>query len=194
LLDGSYRGGKTVVKKISVAISVLTLIAAAFIFASAINEKKSISTPGPAPPAGETKPETPPDRTSTQNTAGATPAESGSGSGSAIPPGLKPDIPPDKIDGQSARGAYDKATSLAAKTPELNDIKMLIPVMLKFSPSELSTLTRLANRTMSKDEIEQAKSILLSKLNQDEVSLLLQLGPEYGLDFRAVLGVTDKKK
>ena len=47
---------------------------------------------------------------------------------------------------------------------------------------------------MIKDEIEQAKSILLGKLNQEEVNLFLHLGPKYGLDFRAVLGATDKPK
>jgi len=116
------------------------------------------------------------------------------GTGNTIPPGLKPDVPLDKVDAQSARDAYGKAASLATRTPETDDIKMLIPVLLKFSPSELSTLTRLASRTMTKDENEQAKSILLSKLNQEEVNLLLHLGPKYGLDFRAVLGATDKPK
>lgn len=116
------------------------------------------------------------------------------GTNNTIPPGLKPDVPLDEVDAQSSRDAYGKATSLATRTPEADDIKTLIPVLLKFSSSELSTLTCLASRTMTKDEIEQAKSILLGKLNQEEVNLLLHLGPKYGLDFRAVLGATDKPK
>lgn len=116
------------------------------------------------------------------------------GTGSTMPPGLKPDAPLDQVDAHSAIDAYGKAASLATRTPEADDIKTLIPVLLKFSPSELSTLTRLASRTMTKDENEQAKSILRSKLNQEEVNLLLQLGPKYGLDFRAVLGAADKPK
>lgn len=114
--------------------------------------------------------------------------------GDTIPNVPKQDIPLDDVDAQSSRDAYGKATSLATRTPEAEDIKTLIPVLLKFSPSELSTLNRLASRTMTKDEIEQAKSILLGKLNQEEVNLLLHLGPKYGLDFRAVLGATDKPK
>jgi len=47
---------------------------------------------------------------------------------------------------------------------------------------------------MTKDEIEQAKSILIGKLNHEEVNLFLHLVPKYGLDFRAVLGATDKPK
>lgn len=117
-----------------------------------------------------------------------------SGADNTIPLDLKPDVPLDKVDAQSSKDAYGKATSLATRTPEAEDIKTLIPVLLRFSPSELSTLTHLASRTMTKDEIEQAKSILLGKLNQEEVNLLLHLGPKYGLDFRAVLGATDKPK
>ncbi|MCG9969668.1 hypothetical protein L9W92_16825 [Pelotomaculum terephthalicicum JT] len=112
-----------------------------------------------------------------------------------VPSGLITDVvPSDKVDAQSSRDAYVKATSLAIRTPEADDIKTLIPVMMKFSPAELSTLTSLASKTMTREEIEQAKSILLGKLNQKEVNLLLQLGPKYGLDFRAVLGATDEPK
>lgn len=169
-------------KKATVAVSVLFLIAAAFIFVNTVNLMKSPVAPkADLPESGEML-VSPPLQTPTSTSAQNTPA------------GPEADIPLDKVDTQSANEAYGKASSMAIRTPELDDIKTLIPVLLKFSPAELSTLTRLASRTMTKDEINQAKSILLSKLNQDEVNLLLRLGPKYGLDFRAVLGASDKPK
>lgn len=168
-------------KKILLVISVLALITAVFLFINAAYQKQRVylpeannsdsgvkQLPQPAKELPLTKTE------------------------KALPPKL--DIPLDKIDIQSSNDAYSKASSLATRSPEVEDITKLVPVLLKFSPSELSTLTRLASRTMTKDEIEQAKSILLGRLNQEDISLLLQLGPKYGLDFRAVLGVTDKPK
>lgn len=177
-------------KKIAVAISVLALITAALIFADANNIKNSPPAPKTSSPSIGAGQKPSPARIS--NTPPA--ADTQPGTGSPVPSGPNTDSPLDKVDVQSAKNAYGKATSLATRAPEADDITKLIPVLLKFSPSELSTLTRLASRTMTKDEIEQAKSILLSKLNQEDVSQLLQLGPKYSLDFRAVLGATDKSK
>lgn len=192
-------------RKIALAASILALLAAAFIFISAFNLEHGIITPRETSPSGTPEAGTAADKDkaaseseksmeSQEPAAGQSQSQisdaSPSGGGSSVSPALVKDIPLDKIDVKSAKKAYDKATSLASRAPELSDIKKLVPVLLKFTPGELSTLTRLASRHMTKEEIEQVKSILLAKLNQEDIELLLQLGPKYGLDFRAVLGVT----
>jgi len=201
-----------VIKKTIWAASVLALLAAAFIFVNAFIPNLAGLTGPSAPEPGSGRTEKTEETGETGGTAPSSGAkEAGSPGSSPVPPeeggdgapakentgdgaaGSLPAVPPvPGVSGeqvQTAKEAYGKATSLASKTPELGDVKQLIPVLLKFTPGEISTLARLAGRNMTREEIEQAKSILLAKLDQEDIDLLLQLGPEYGLDFRSVLGV-----
>jgi len=208
------------IKKIILAISILALLAATFIFVNTFIPNLTgligLTAPEPGSPgSGETGP---PASEITEGAGGTAPSggekepgspgsnparppesgtpekeNTGDGGASSIPPVPVPGVSVDGEQVYTAKKAYGKATSLASKAPELSDVKQLIPVLLKFTPAEISTLTRLAGRNMTKEEIEQAKNILLAKLDQEDIDLLLQLGPEYGLDFRSVLGVNQNK-